>query len=75
MTGHHAGMDLGSHHDIFQFLPAHHRDGKFNSLLTKYPYLRRTQGMDDIVVYVQGINIERADFAVGPTDLPLYFNF
>jgi hypothetical protein len=74
-TGAHAGVDLGPNHDLFQFLPALRRDGKFTALLTNYPYLRRTPGMEDIVVYVQGINIERAKKAFGPTELPIYFNF
>ena len=79
------GTDLGGHHDLVQFLPSHHHIAKMEALLSQHTYLKRHGGSwvalpanagqwPDIVHYVQVITITRANAAVGPTELPSYFN-
>jgi hypothetical protein len=34
-------VDLGEHHDLFQFIPAHNRDRTLNCLLVTHPFLWR----------------------------------
>ena len=76
-----AATALGNHHDLFQFLPAHHRDAKLNELLMAHPWIRSRGGgapgaaaWPDVVHYCQVITITRANAAVGPVDCPVYFN-
>jgi hypothetical protein len=80
-----SGTDLGGHHDLIQFLPSHYRDSKMEALMTQHSYLKRHGGpwvalpananqWPDIVHYVQVITITRANAAVGPVDVPNYFN-
>ena len=88
-TGPHQGIDLGAHHDLFQFLPSYNRDIKLNELMFNRQYLRHHgNGWDfdnylqreeasqwpDIVEYLQVITITRANAAVGPVDVEFYFN-
>lgn len=79
----HNGSDLGNHHDLIQFLPAHYLHGKLNSLCMDWPWLRHGGGgvggvgagaWPDVVDYCQVITITRANAAVGPVDTPIYFN-
>ena len=74
-TGPHAGNDLGNHHHLLQFHPAYDRDHKLNELFQNHDYLRRQQHWPDIVNYLQIITIGRSNQAVGPVDVPIYFNF
>ena len=83
------GVDLGNHHDVFQFLPYYRRDIKMVTLLTNHTYLRHhafghtwgatgpphdVNNWPDIVNYLQALQITRANAAVGPVDLTHYFN-
>jgi hypothetical protein len=85
-----AATDLGNNHDLFQFLPAHFRDGKIDALLSTNLWLRHhahgyvapaamiqpnTHLWPDIVDYCQVITITRANAAVGPVNCASYFNF
>lgn len=75
------GSDLGARHDIIQFLPIHHMLDKMNTLLLAHPFLRHHGGPNgqheqaaDVVDYAQVLTITRANAAVGPVDMPIYFN-
>lgn len=80
-----AGVDLGGHHLLFQFLPAQSLTRKIEALIAQYPWLRHHGGLgmtniagvnqwEDIVEYTQIVNIKKANAAVGPSDAPSYFN-
>lgn len=84
-AGPQGGTDLGGHHDLVQFLPSHHHFVKMEALLSQHTYLKRHGGSwaalpanagqwPDIVHCVQVITITRAQAALGPVDLPSYFN-
>ena len=88
-TGGDEGVDLGNHHDVFQFLPSYRRDVKMLILITNHTYLRHhavghnwgatgpppdVDTWPDIVNYLQALQITRANAAVGPVDLNHYFN-
>eukprot|EP01031_Cornospumella_fuschlensis_P031042 gene31042-37520_t len=78
----HAGVDLGGHNELIQFLPSYHRDAKLEALMTQYSFLKHHGGVNqppegaanwpDIVHYAQIISITRANAAVGPIDTERY---
>jgi hypothetical protein len=84
-TGPNAGIDLGSHHDIFQFIPSHRATACLQAFVSGNLFLRHCglgatpviAGADawrDIVDYFQEIQIVKSNAAVGPVDCPIVFN-
>ena len=70
----HAATDLGNNHDLFQFLPSHFLFAKLEALISPNLWLRHSALMPDIVDYCQVTTITRANAAVGPVNVGLYFN-
>ena len=83
------GIDLGDHHDVFQFLPSYRRDAKMMALITDNLFLchhglgctfanpaaqQAATLWPDIVYYLQSLMTIKSNAAVGPTDLDAYFN-
>lgn len=82
-SGPNAGVDLGGHHDLIQFLSNSRLRRRMDELLTQHTYLKHHGGQwpgvigahnwRNIVDYLQILDIIKSNVAVGPVDDHDYF--